>query len=188
MRSAIDAFSAIRRCMSLRFSLRFSVVTALAVLGVVVASSAGAAPQRVVDHDFVGAERCRACHAKEYDVMARGPHARAFDVLGTKDRADPRCLACHTLVPDDLSSSLLGVQCESCHGPGRHYSIDYVMRDAELAKLLSLAKVDDKTCLRCHTESSPSLNPFVVADKIALIKHWADAPAPPVAPSAAPPK
>ena len=109
--------------------------------------------------------------------MARGPHARAFDVLGTKDRADPRCLACHTLVPDDLSANLLGVQCESCHGPGRHYSIDYVMRDAELAKLLSLAKVDDKTCLRCHTESSPSLNPFVVAEKMALIKHWADAPA-----------
>lgn len=173
-------------------SLRFTVVTILAVLGAVVASllapSAGAAPQRVVDHDFVGAERCRACHAKEYDVMARGPHARAFDVLGAKDRADPRCLACHTLVPDDLSANLLGVQCESCHGPGRHYSIDYVMRDAELAKLLSLAKVDDKTCLRCHTESSPSLTPFVVAEKMALIKHWADAATPPPSTGPAPPK
>ncbi len=172
-------------------SLRFTVVTVLAVLGAVVASllapSAGAAPQRVVDHDFVGAERCRACHAEEYNAMAKGPHARAFDVLGTKDRADPRCLSCHTLVPDDLAANLLGVQCESCHGPGRHYTIDYVMRDAELAKLLSLAKVDDKTCLRCHTESSPSLNPFVVAEKIALIKHWADAPTAPT-PSTAPAK
>jgi hypothetical protein len=168
-------------------SLRFTVVTALAVLGAVVASlassaPAGAAPQRVVDHDYVGAERCRACHAEEYAIMARGPHARAYEVLGTKDRADPRCLSCHTLVPDDLSAGLLGVQCESCHGPGRHYSIDYVMRDAELAKLLSLAKVDDKTCLRCHTESSPSLNPFVVADKLALIKHWTDAPKAPAPP------
>lgn len=177
--------------------LRFPVVTVLAIVGAVVASSiassaassapssapsSAGAPQRVVDHDYVGAERCRACHAAEYDAMAKGPHARAFDVLGTKDRADPRCLTCHTLVPDDLSASLLGVQCESCHGPGRHYTIDYVMRDAELAKLLSLAKVEDKTCLRCHTESSPSLSPFVVADKMALIKHWPDALPAPTAP------
>lgn len=160
-------------------SARVIVVTAVlvaALLAVVTSRPADAAPQRVVDHDYVGGERCRACHAAEYEVMQRGPHARAFDVLGTKDRADPRCLACHTLVPDDLSAGLLGVQCESCHGPGRHYSIDYVMRDKELAKLLHLAPVEEKTCLRCHTESSPSLSPFVVSEKMGLIKHWQDAP------------
>lgn len=165
-------------------SARFLVVALFVTVAVLAVATrptdARAAPQRVVDHDYIGAERCRACHAAEYAAMAKDPHAGAFEALGTKDRSDPRCLACHTLVPDDLSAGLLGVQCESCHGPGRHYSIDYVMRDAELAKLLSLAKVDEKTCLRCHTESSPSLSPFVVAEKMALIKHWSDAKPTPV--------
>lgn len=151
-------------------------VTAAALT--VAAGLAGAAPQaagqKIIDHDFVGAERCRACHADEYAHWQQGPHARAFEVLGPKDRADPRCLSCHTTVADDLSPALLGVQCEACHGPGRHYSADWLMRDAELSQLLGLAPVDAKTCTRCHTDSSPSLVPFVVADKLLLIKHWRD--------------
>ena len=142
--------------------------------------SAGPSPAgKVIDHDYVGAERCRACHAEEYALLEKGPHARAFDVLSAKDRADPRCLSCHTTVPEDLAPALLGVQCESCHGPGRHYSIEWIMRDAELSRLLSLARVDEKTCTRCHTDSSPSLSPFVVSEKMPLIKHWKDKPATP---------
>jgi hypothetical protein len=133
-----------------------------------------ATPQQIVDHDYVGAERCVSCHAAEYALWAKGPHARAFEALGAKDRADPRCLSCHTVVPDDLAPGLLGVQCESCHGPGRHYSIDWIMRDAELSQLLGLARVGERTCTRCHTDSAPSLSPFVVKEKMPLIKHWQD--------------
>jgi hypothetical protein len=159
--------------------MRPAILLVVIVAGLGVAAGTSAAPQKVMDHDFVGAERCRACHAEEYAMWAKGPHARAFEVLGPKDRTDPRCLSCHTAVPDDLSPMLLGVQCESCHGAGRHYSIDWIMRDTELSALLSLARVDDKTCTRCHTESAPSLTPFVVADKLPLIKHWKDKPPPP---------
>ena len=156
------------------------VILLVTVAGLVLAAGlADAAPQKIVDHDFVGAERCRACHAEEYAIWEKGPHARAFDVLAAKDKTDPRCLSCHTVVPDDLAPALLGVQCESCHGPGRHYSIDWIMRDAELSQLLSLARVDEKTCTRCHTDSSPSLSPFVISEKMPLIKHWKDKPTAP---------
>lgn len=144
---------------------------------------AGLAPargaQKVVDHDYIGADRCRSCHAEEYAAWQKSPHARAFEVLSPRDRADPRCLACHTLVPEDLGAGLTGVQCESCHGPGRHYSIDYVMRDAELSAALQLAPVNAQTCTRCHTDSSPALVPFTYSEKLPLIKHWKDEPSSP---------
>lgn len=141
---------------------------------------AGLAPargaQKVVDHDYIGADRCQACHAEEYAAWKKSPHARAFDVLSPRDRADPRCLACHTAVPDDLGAGLTGVQCESCHGPGRHYAIDYVMRDRELSTALQLQPLNAQTCTRCHTDSSPALVPFVYSEKLPLIKHWKDKP------------
>lgn len=128
---------------------------------------------RVQDHDFIGADRCRACHATEFALWEKSPHARALEALAEKDRRDPRCLSCHTMVPDDVSAGLTGIQCESCHGPGRHYAIDFVMRDEELRKNLKfVAKIDEKNCLRCHTENSPSLDPFSYVQKLEAIKHW----------------
>lgn len=141
---------------------------------------AGLAParggQKIIDHDYVGADRCRACHAEEFAAWQRSPHARAFEALSARDRADPRCLACHTTVPDDVSTGLVGVQCESCHGPGRHYAVDHVMRDRELRAALQLATVDAQTCARCHTDSTPALTTFVYEQKLPLIKHWRDKP------------
>ncbi len=150
---------------------RIVMLVAAAVV-VALASSPGAATQKVVDHDFIGADRCRACHAEAYAQWVKTPHARAFEVLTQKDRADPRCLSCHTMVPEDLGAGLTGVQCEACHGGGRHYAVDYVMRDPELRGILNLQKVDTSTCTRCHTDSSPALAPFVLSDKMPLIKHW----------------
>jgi len=156
-----------------RLLLVLVVAAALALL-LGAATTAPAAPsvnvQKVVDHDFIGGDRCRSCHADAYAIWEKTPHARAFEVLTGKDRNDPRCLTCHTMVPEDLGAGLTGVQCEACHGPGRNYAVDYVMRDSELRKLLTLQKPDG--CTRCHTDSSPTLAPFVLEDKLPLIKHW----------------
>ena len=54
--------------------------------------------------DFIGADRCRTCHQDAYDVWVKSPHARALDALTAKDKNDPRCLSCHTMVPDDVST------------------------------------------------------------------------------------
>jgi hypothetical protein len=127
----------------------------------------------VVPHDYVGAQRCKSCHAAEFAAWEKSPHARAYDVLDAAARKNVRCLSCHTLVADDTQLGLTGVQCESCHGPGRHYTPDYVMRDKELSRLLNLvAKPDAASCQRCHTDASPSLTPFDFGAKRELIKHW----------------
>ncbi len=146
-----------------------------ALLAVGVGFSADTDAAGVVAHDYVGAQRCKSCHAEEFAAWERSPHARAYDVLDDAAKKSPRCLSCHTMVPDDTQLGLTGIQCESCHGPGRHYTPEYVMRDAELAKLLNLvANVDNASCLRCHTDASPSLQAFDPAAKRLLIKHWKD--------------
>lgn len=129
----------------------------------------------VVAHDYVGAERCKSCHAEAFAIWEQSPHRRAYEVLDAEARKNPRCLACHTMVADDLQPALRGVQCESCHGAGRHYTPEYVMRDAELSSLLGLVtKVDARSCEQCHTESVPALHPFNFDTKKMMIKHWAD--------------
>lgn len=127
----------------------------------------------VVAHDYVGAQRCKTCHVAEFAAWEKSPHARAWDVLDAEAKKNPRCLSCHTMAADDIQLGMTGIQCESCHGPGRHYTPDYVMRDRDLSKLLNLvAKPDQSTCQRCHTETSPALQPFDFATKRELIKHW----------------
>jgi hypothetical protein len=131
---------------------------------------------RVVDHDYVGSDRCRSCHVEAHGIWEKSAHARALNVLSPKEQQDPRCLSCHTTVAEDTSAPLAGVQCEACHGPGRYYSLDYVMRDAELASLLALTEPTEKTCNRCHTDSSPSIHPFAYAEKREAIRHWKNLP------------
>jgi hypothetical protein len=126
----------------------------------------------VVAHDYVGAERCRSCHVEEYEIWSKGPHAGALGALGEHERKDARCKQCHTMVPSDVDPSLEGIQCETCHGPGKWYSVDWSMRDAELRELQGFTKVDSKTCTRCHTDSTPSIEPFVYEKKLEKIRHW----------------
>jgi hypothetical protein len=120
--------------------------------------------------DKVGPETCKACHAVAYELWRQGPHARALESLPERGREDPRCLGCHA---PDREDGLAGVSCESCHGPGRMYAARYVMRDPELARLVGLVEPGEKTCLSCHTDSTPSLVRFEYARKLPLIEHGA---------------
>jgi hypothetical protein len=157
--------------------LSSSALLACAMLVVGLMASTGATETSPA-HDYVGAERCKSCHAEEYASWQASPHARALRGLSVAERADPRCRSCHTTVPADTAPFLEGVQCESCHGPGKHYALDYVMRDVDLARALYLEKGDEQTCNRCHTDASPSLVPFDYAAKLKLIQHWPDRVAP----------
>ncbi|MFY3744193.1 cytochrome c family protein [Anaeromyxobacter sp. Red801] len=119
--------------------------------------------------DKVGPEACKACHPSAYERWRVSPHARALEVLPAERREDPRCLSCHA---PDREDGLAGVSCETCHGPGRAYAADYVMRDRELARAVGLVDPGPKTCLACHTDSTPSLLRFDPKRKLPLIDHW----------------
>jgi hypothetical protein len=52
-----------------------------------------------------------------------------------------------------------GVHCESCHGAGKDYQSKKVMENKDLAIANGLVMPDDKVCVKCHNEESPSYNP-----------------------------
>jgi len=140
---------------------------------------AGAAPSARAG-DTVGPETCKACHPAAYEAWKNGPHARARDSLTGRSRDDARCLSCHA---PQLEDGLSGVTCEACHGGGGRYSARYVMKDPELARAVGLVDPTEKTCLACHTDSTPSLTRFEYAKKLPLIRHWDEPPKPPAPPA-----
>ncbi len=139
------------------------------------------------EHDFVGAAKCKSCHKKEligdqYGAWSKGPHVTAFETLANEASARivaerglsgsatalAECLRCHATAhgipeariayPVDLAD---GVQCESCHGPGRDYRKKKIMSDPKAARRKGLwnAGEDEALCTACHNEESPTFDP-----------------------------
>lgn len=146
-------------------------------------------------YDFLGSESCQACHPDAYAAWQASAHARARDVLSANQQRDARCMSCHS--PSQAEQRVAHVGCETCHGGGQFYSARYVMKDAELARLVGLLDPAEKACRNCHDSSSPSLKPFDFAAKLKAIDHWtverqkrkaqkaeAPSPAPPAKPAA----
>jgi hypothetical protein len=137
-------------------------------------------------HQYVGAEKCKTCHQKEligdqYRTWLEGPHHRAFETLGSPKSAEvaaaqglsvppteaPACLRCHVTAYDapplDIAHRLDpadGVQCESCHGPGRDYRKKKIMSDVDRARAKGLwdAGGDAAICTACHNPESPTFD------------------------------
>lgn len=120
--------------------------------------------------DFLGPESCKGCHPAAYDTWMQSKHARAGESLVSTQQKDVRCLSCHS--PDQATQSVSHVTCETCHGPGQHYSPSYVMKDPELARLVGLVDPGEKSCRACHDASSPSLKPFNFVEALKAIDHW----------------
>ena len=133
------------------------------VLVLALSGAAGAA-------DFLGPESCKGCHPAAYDTWMQSKHARSGDSLTAVQQKDARCLSCHS--PDQATQDTAHVTCETCHGPGQHYSPSYVMKDAELARLVGLVDPSEKSCRVCHDASSPSLKPFNFVESLKAIDHW----------------
>ena len=141
------------------------VLAGMAAASAVLASGIGGATS-----EMVGAERCRVCHATAYDVWSQSHHARAHASLSEKQASDPRCLQCHGAgVPGKV-----GVQCETCHGTGLYYASRHVMKDSVLSRIVGLVEQGKVTCARCHTDTTPSIEPFEFERMWALISHGQD--------------
>ena len=122
--------------------------------------------------NYVGAKRCKACHQEAYEIWSKGPHARALHNLSGQQKQDCRCRQCHTMVADAPMEHLEGIQCESCHGPGRYYSESYIMKDPELRKELYFKEIDEESCLFCHQGNQTGFKPWNYKEKLEKIRHW----------------
>lgn len=121
-------------------------------------------------YDSLGPESCQGCHPDAYAAWKTSPHARAKESLPGRSQADARCLSCHS--PAESDQKVVAVGCETCHGGGQYYATRYVMKDAELARLVGLIDPTEKQCRSCHDSSSPSLRPFDFAAALKAMDHW----------------
>jgi hypothetical protein len=83
------------------------------------------------DATYVGSDACQGCHQHAYDIWKNSPHSSAYDTLVTKAKRpnlrqfDGECVVCHVtgfgyksgFEDDKKTPTLVGVGCESCHGP-----------------------------------------------------------------------
>ena len=113
---------------------------------------------------YVSATACQECHQQEYLQWSATRHAFAFETLLEKERYfDSGCVSCHTtgfgfptgFQVDDRDSTLKGVQCETCHGPGKQH-----VGNPKKTNIRSGA--DTSLCLKCHdTKHSPGFTDVV---------------------------
>ncbi len=174
-------FTAVAFCAALCFSA--------GLLGVPAASS----DQAFDGHRTVGVRKCATCHKKktlgnQLAAWRAAPHARAFETLSNAEsralaeaaglslppNQAPECLRCHQTgfgLPEAAFAYEIdpedGVQCESCHGPGRDYRKKKIMSDPKKAHAKGLFDSDDPAiCTACHNAESPTFDPdrFLLAD------------------------
>jgi len=145
--------------------------------------------------EYAGAKKCRMCHMKIHKIWLTTGHSKAFETLkpGIKPEikkkagldlqkdytADASCLACHTTGNDALRP---GIQCESCHAPGKGYTRAIIMNkkkwkaDPDKQRKLALeagliVAPDESYCKTCHNEKSPTFKPFDFKTRYEEIKH-----------------
>jgi predicted CXXCH cytochrome family protein len=102
---------------------------------------------------YMGARTCAACHTEAYFAWLKTPHARAYRTLIARHRElDVDCIGCHVTGFDRPGGAalghldeLLGVGCESCHGPGEAHSNNPRTRLRSVHRAVAEAE-----CRACH--------------------------------------
>jgi hypothetical protein len=168
---------------------------------------------------YQGAKKCKNCHSakatgNQYAKWLDAGHAKAHKVLGTakakeagkkrgvdNPQTSAKCLKCHVTgfgLPkarfDRKFDPKLGVQCETCHGPGeKHVKARFAAaedaeddgdgfgfdedddEDAEPVKIPKseiVARPDlANLCIKCHNKASPGFEGFCVAERLKKIRH-----------------
>ncbi len=120
--------------------------------------------EREQQNGYVSATACQRGHQQEYLQWSATRHAFAFETLLKKERYfDSGCVSCHTtglgyltgFQIGDPDSTLKGVQCETCHGPGKQH-----VGNPKKSNIRSSA--DTSLCLECHdTKHSPGFSDVV---------------------------
>jgi hypothetical protein len=169
-------------------------VVASALLSVL---STGAAAK---EFKYTGVRDCSRCHKKDLigdqtKVWKGTQHSKAFKTLKgdeavkiAKERGmtelpheSEACLRCHATAqgvpPEKVEAKSFrladGVQCESCHGPGSEYKGNEIMSDHALSVAAGMWEPgkEEKICLGCHNDESPTFKPFDYEERKKKIAH-----------------
>ncbi|MBL8728427.1 MAG: hypothetical protein JNM25_08360 [Planctomycetes bacterium] len=152
---------------------------------------------------YIGAAMCKNCHngadkGDAYDHWSKTEHAKAFETLAS-DKAkevakqlgieDPqkseKCLKCHVTAygvdKKEIKASFkaeMGVQCESCHGPGEDHQKKRFAEAMKPGTTPSEITADEihasrsiDTCGKCHNKESPTYKPFCLKERMQKIEH-----------------
>jgi hypothetical protein len=151
-------------------------------------------------HPYIGTEKCKLCHkteaqGKQYVLWSESKHAKAYATLaGEEAKAvakklgidDPqksdKCLKCH-VTAFGVAAEFLGpkytleegVGCEACHGPGGDYNkkatMEGITRGEIAAASVGLVIPDEKLCVGCHNQESPTFKAFKYDEMAKKIAH-----------------
>lgn len=188
-------------------SLLVAVSAALLMLVFLFTSSSAEAAQAKKPNRYIGAEKCKTCHSSNdtgnpFEALSKMKHAHAFESLASddakktgaaKDIADPQkadaCVKCHVTafgVPDEEIAKgfdrTIGVQCESCHGPGEaHFKARMkaaMGEDPDAPKVYKGVPEGEivhlpgsAVCTACHNKESPNYKPFCYCKFRLEIRH-----------------
>jgi len=146
------------------------------------------------DHAYVGSNKCRKCHMKEFKSWQESAMAKSFELLKPGVRAeqktaakldpqkdytqDAKCLPCHTtgygkpggFVDMKKTPDLAGVGCETCHGPGGTYVRDGYMtmenKEYKIEKLIAAGMIKRTDQGTCAGLCHNNKSPFVGTDYV----------------------
>ncbi len=167
--------------------LAFAVVAGVALAFVAYAAETPkeAPKKEEAKSTFVGVNKCKMCHMKEYKAWAETKHAHALanlaaatpeqlkkmnELLKTsveKPGTDAACVRCHVTGYQEAGGysgadstkdvPLAFVGCEDCHGPGSaHLAVPMSNKEGRKA---SVVHPTAETCVKCHTaEISPKFD------------------------------
>ena len=129
--------------------------------------------------EYVGGNKCKMCHIKEYKSWQESAHANAFgnlakadakaiaavatalkvELKGAASKSDA-CVVCHVTgfhlpggypqADSAKTAAVASVSCEACHGPG---SLHVKAAKEDKKKMIARA-VSSSMCIQCHTTAT----------------------------------
>ena len=175
---------------------RIVAIVMIAGLALLLLAVLGAAQEKKIEHQYAGVAKCKTCHKSEakgaqYTKWTESKHSKAYEVLASEEaiaigkklgvdnpQTSDQCLVCHVTAfsaPAEAKAESFdqteGVGCEACHGPGSDYRKMKIMKDREASVAAGLIIPDEKTCISCHNEKSPSYKEFTYEEAFKVIAH-----------------
>ncbi|MEK7721835.1 MAG: cytochrome c family protein [Elusimicrobiota bacterium] len=124
----------------------------MGIAGLVIAQDAPV-ETKPAEAAYLGADKCKMCHAKQHATWMKMEHSKAIEALSAEEQKKPECVKCHVtgygktggFESMEKTPKMANVQCEACHGAGSNHMKAPM---AEKKKTINGAGVD---CRGCHS-------------------------------------